>query len=380
LLAGSLLAGCTLPASTPPAATALLPESPAANQPAPALVTPSVAAASPASTAVPPVITASLSPAASTPEGETVVEQPVRVIPLAGPLAGKEAEISGMAWYGDHLLLLPQYPGRFGSGPDGALFYLPKAAIEDFLSGRRSGPLEPHEIPLTAPGLAKIQGFEGLEAIALDGDAVYATIEAKPNGMLGYLVSGRIAPDLRGIILNTGLLAPIQPQADLPNMTDEALLVAGRRLITLYAANGANVNPAPVAHLFDLALQPQGTISMTRLEYRVTDATSLDDSGRFWVVNYFFPGDALLNPASDTLAEDYGEGPTHARSAAVERLVELQLSEDGIVLADAEPIPLQLADDQISRDWEAVARLDDLGFLLAADQNSGTILGFVAIP
>ncbi len=308
------------------------------------------------------------------------MEQPIRVIPISGPLDDKEAEISGMAWYGDELLLLPQYPGRFGSGPDGALFYLRKADIDDYLSGRSAGPLEPHPIPLTAPGLDTIRGYEGLEAIAVDGNAVYVTIESKPDGMLGYIVSGEIASDLSGISLNTSLLTPIQPQADLPNMADEALVVAGHRLITLYEANGANVNPSPVAHLFDLGLQPQGTINMTRLEYRVTDATSMDEYGRFWVINCFFPGDALLKPASDRLAEDYGEGSTHARSNAVERLVELQLSEEGIVLADAEPIQLQLADDQTSRDWEAIARLDDLGFLLATDKNPQTILAFVAMP
>ncbi len=285
-----------------------------------------------------------------------------------------------MSWHGDKLILLPQYPEHYRSGTDGELFYLNKVDIIDYLEGRINGPLEPVEIPLTAPGLANIKGYEGLEAITVAGEQVFVTIEAKPDKMLGYIISGRIAPDLSAMSLNISLIAPIQPQADLPNMTDEAVVVAGRRLITLYEANGANVNPAPVAHLFDLGLQPQGTISMTHLEYRITDATSMDDSGRFWVINYFFPGDTLLNPAPDTLAEDYGEGPTHALNKTVERLVELQLSEDGIVLSDSEPIQLQLLGDSASRNWEAIARLDDRGFLLATDQYPETILGFVELP
>ena len=98
------------------------------------------------------------------------------------------------------------------------------------------------------------------------------------------------------------------------------------------------------------------------------------------MINYFFPGDTFLNPAPDSLAEDYGEGDTHSRSDTVERLVELQLSEDGIVLSDTEPIQLELAGDQTSRDWEAIARLDDLGLLLATDQYPETIFGFVELP
>ena len=37
-------------------------------------------------------------------------EAQVRVIPLAAPLDTPRAEISGLAWHGDDLILLPQYP------------------------------------------------------------------------------------------------------------------------------------------------------------------------------------------------------------------------------------------------------------------------------
>jgi hypothetical protein len=212
-LLASLVLGvctCTLPASTPPAATPL-------TTAAPILV--STATEMPAQAiALTPTPTFTLT-ATPTPEVEVTSEQPVKVIPLAGPMATKEAEISGMSWYGDKLILLPQYPENYGSGPDGALFYLNKADIIDFLDGRHAGPLVPVEIPLTAPGLTHIPGYEGLEAIAISGEQVFVTVEAKPDKMLGYLISGRMATNLSGISLNTGRMAPIQPQADLPNMT-----------------------------------------------------------------------------------------------------------------------------------------------------------------
>jgi hypothetical protein len=32
------------------------------------------------------------------------------IIPLSGPIDSKQAELSGLAWIGDTLVLLPQYP------------------------------------------------------------------------------------------------------------------------------------------------------------------------------------------------------------------------------------------------------------------------------
>src|SRR5690348_4117818 len=73
-------------------------------------------------------------------------EQQIVEIPLAGPLAGRSAEISGLAWVGEDLILLPQYPGIFDKNGDGLLFYLPKQEITAFLDGVSTAPLEPRPI------------------------------------------------------------------------------------------------------------------------------------------------------------------------------------------------------------------------------------------
>jgi hypothetical protein len=309
-------------------------------------------------------------------------EFPVKPIPLSGPAASRKAELSGMAWYGDTLILLPQYPARFGDGPDGALFAIPKTDLLAYLDGSWTEPLLPQEVPLVAPGLAnKLPGYQGFEAIAFQGDQVYLTIETKPRAdMLGYLVSGSISPDLSQVSLDVDNLQAIQPQAHLDNMADETLLLAGDRLVTIYEANGVNVNPSPLAHLFTLHLQQVSTIPFPNIEYRITDATALDSAGQFWAINYFYPGDTLLKPGPDLLAERYGEGPTHARYKTVERLVEFHYSPSGIQLVDRPPIQLQLIDDNHSRNWEGLARLGQRGFLLATDTFPETILGFVSSP
>ena len=306
-------------------------------------------------------------------------ERPVTAIPLAGPAAGQDAEISGLAWYGDYLILLPQYPDRMGDN----LFALPKSDILTFLDGDSSEPLTPLEIPLAGTPADLVRGYEGLEAITFAGDRVLITIEAEDQDWrMGYLVGGRIAADLSGIRLETDTLVEIQPQADLENFSDEALLVVDDVLLTFYEANGANVNPAPVAHRFDLSLNSAPPVTFPNIEYRITDSSAPDAEGRFWVINYLYPGDLdKLDPLTpDPLTAQYGAGETHSHNVTVERLLECQYSDSGITLVTAPPLQLELLGDDSPRNWEGLVRLDERGFLLATDKYPETILAFVPLP
>jgi len=309
----------------------------------------------------------------------------VTEIPLAEPLVQPSAQISGLAWYGEHLILLPQYPDFSLKEGDGAVYALPRADLLAYLDGSVAGPLRPIPVPFVAPGLEdQVDGYEGYEAIAFFGEQAFLTIEANTaGGMRAYLVSGQMEPDLGTLTLDTATLTEIPPQSASANKSDEALLVVGDRVVTLYEANGAAINPAPVAHLFDFGLAPAGTIPFPPIEYRITDATALDGEGRFWATNYFFPGDLDLRPESDPLAERYGWGSSHIPDGAVERLVEFQLTHAGIALVDRPPIQLELPADllgAIGRNWEGLVRLDQRGFLLVTDTFPGTILAFVPAP
>jgi len=134
-------------------------------------------------------------------------------------------------------------------------------------------------------------------------------------------------------------------------------------------------------HLFDLQLNPLGTLPFVPLEYRLTDVTSPDAEGRFWAINYFYPGDkGKLNPAADELTDLYPAGPTHAQSEVVERLVEFQYTPAGVVRTDTPPIQLQLLSGGDARNWEGIVRLDERGFLLVTDKYPQTILAFVPLP
>ena len=171
-------------------------------------------------------------------------------------------------------------------------------------------------------------------------------------------------------------------QAGLDNTADEAMTVVDGRLVTFYEANGATVNPRPVAHVFEsgstrLAAAP--AMTMTALEYRLTDATPAGPDGRFWVINYFFPGDRdKLKPAPDPIAARHGAGATHAICPQVERLVELCAAAGRIERTDTPPVQLTLLNCATARNWEGLVELPGRGFLLATDQHPETILAFVA--
>jgi hypothetical protein len=277
------------------------------------------------------------------------------------------------------LILLPQYPDRFGK-EDGALFAISKQQILDFLDKRSIQPITPSFVPFSAPGLKdSIPDFEGYEAIGFTANRVYLTVEAGKNQqMMGYLVGGDISTNRNEIHIDITNVIKIPPQVLLDNRADEALIVTNDKIMTFFEVNGAQLNTRPVAHVFGLDLSPHGTISFPNLEYRVTDA-ALDPDGQIWVINKFSPKDTELLPPYDPLSIKYGGGDgAYIQYPQVERLVPLNNSPSGITLADLPPIPLQLI--QEARNWEGLVALDRRGFLLVTDKSPETLLVFVPRP
>lgn len=306
----------------------------------------------------------------------TSVEQPVTAIPLLGPIADRESELSGLAWYQDNLILLPQYPERLGN----VLFVLSKSEVLAFLSGDSSDALAPKEIALMSPDFAEqIEGFEGFEAIAFTNNQAFLTIEAETSsGAMGYIVTGILSADLSQITIDPSTIAISPPQSDSLNKADEALLLTNEQLVSIYEVSGEQLNPTPQMNAFDFDLSPMGAVPFPTIEYRITDATALDADNRFWAINYFYPGDRDLLPDRDAIALRHGRGTTHRQQAHVERLVEFAYDAAGITQTDTTPIQLLLEDD--GRNWEGIARLDNQGFLLVTDKFPETILGFVEKP
>lgn len=172
---------------------------------------------------------------------------------------------------------------------------------------------------------------------------------------------------------------PLPQQVD--NLTNEVIVSVGDQLLTFFEANGAVVNPSPAAQVFDRDLTLARAVPFPVMEYRVTDATQLDANGNFWVLNTYTLGTFGLRPADDQIAQQSGQGCTHAYYRWVERLVELHYdAETGVTLSGTPPIQLALQGTLLSRNWEGLVRLDDLGFLVASDKYPNTQLGFIPLP
>lgn len=380
LLVLVLVSGCTRPATRIPQATSPKSTAPPSSHTDPA---PGQSENPPASTqtSIAEITHTPGEPSPTAPTRPVRDEATVQVLSLTGPASEPDAEFSGLAWVGETLVLLPQHPERFEENGSAALFSLSKSNILAAIHGETALPLQPARLPIHLAGLEdSLPGYDGFEAIAFSGDRVYLTIETRLDTSSAYLVTGYVAADLSSISLIPISPAPVAPQADLINFSDEAVLVFGRRLMTFYEANGAAVNPNAAAHLFDLNSNLLDQIDMVNVEYRITDVTPPDENGRFWAINYFYPGETFLLPTADPIAEEFGEGASHLRYSTVERLLEFQIGESGISLTGSPPIYLELIDDDHSRNWEGIARLDQTGFLLVTDQYPETILGYVAYP
>jgi hypothetical protein len=115
-------------------------------------------------------------------------EQPVQLLNVAGPLSKRYGQFSGMAWYRDTLVLLPQYPSEY----DSHLLTLPKQAIVDMIRGVNTSALQANLLPIFGhEAFEGMEGFEGFESSGFAGDRVYLTIETqRGNSMVGFLTTG----------------------------------------------------------------------------------------------------------------------------------------------------------------------------------------------
>ena len=303
----------------------------------------------------------------------------VEVISLKIPerIQAASFEYSGLGWFGEDLVLLPQFPQGKDFSREANLFAISK---DEILRGIGNPDLElpVREVPILNSDLRKvIRGFEGFESILFVGQNVYLTVESRAgNPMMGYVIRGEVQGELESITLDPESLVELVPFSSVRNATFEAMTYWNENLYVIYEHNSEQNGTQPVAYQLSQKLEILGTIPFPAINFRVTDATVSDPDGKFWVMNYFFPGDTHLAVDQDALVLEYGVGETHAEYEPVERMVQLQIESGAITRIDQAPVYLQLLNYSIARNWEGVVLLDSLGFLLITDSFPGSTLGF----
>ena len=296
---------------------------------------------------------------------------------LSGQAGDKTLEMSGLAWAGETLLLMPQYPNN--SKP--LVYGIDKSIIKDRIKNPRI-PIEPKEYSIQLKNLLdSVPGFQGFEAVCYVRGELYFLIEAEVNSLMSsYLVKGTFDETGKKIIIDEYHLTKIEPPVDIHNMAFESLLYTRKTLWALFEANGINVNPSPNVYTFSLGLHSKKQVSFPSVEYRITDFTTVDSHGRFWAINYFWPGyRKYMNPENDVYTHQFGKGETHEKNEHVERLLEFQISNNGVVATGTHPVEIVLEENN-PRNWEGLVKLDNLGFLIISDEHPKTIFAFIPYP
>ena len=290
-------------------------------------------------------------------------------ISLSGDVTDRNTEVSGLTWHGDNLIILPQFGG--------VLYNIPRDEILAYLDGDSTA-IEPDTIEITVAGEVNVAGFQGYEAIVFIDDIAYLTIESNDNGLMrSYLVSGTLNDST--LTIETASIVPLPSPANVDNKGHESMVVYDGYPLPLYEWNRYSDSNTTESRAVLIEDGQQGReFSLPAIPYRMTDATEVDENGRFWVIDYHFPDDtARIDGYS---FDAYLEEGTHASYDHIESLIELQINEDGsITWIDKAPLLLTLKADP--RNWEGLARLDERnGFLLMTDKFPDTRLVFVELP
>jgi len=309
-------------------------------------------------------------------------------IALEGPCADATSELSGLAWDGDALVLLPQFPDRLS---DPALFVIERREIADALAAPH--PVEPRAVPLELDGLVEaIDGYEGFEAIAIDGDTVTLAIEVReaPTWMRGVLVHGVILRGadggMTGVQIDASTAIDLPAPAPIANKAYEAIVDVEGGTLALFELTTPRFVEGPSGRwvadaAFDHAPDAVTPIEVAPIVGRWTDATTIDADGRFFVVNYVWPGDAAIrdDAVDDALARAWGIGASHLTSDAIERVVELHFDGHRVTQVERAPTWIALDADEGPRNWEGIARWSDDAVVLVTDRFPGTRLAVVPL-
>ena len=329
------------------------------------------------------------------------IETAVQYIKLAAPLADRDAEISGLTWCGSTLFILPQFPDfvarRKVDKPakgdaikgESYLYTIEKQQLDDYLQGKSDQPIGAKALALDEKKIRKAAPkFDGFEAIVCKGKKLWFAIETSDSlgQFMTHVVAARLVTD------NLVEIDPL-PLAEVPsisgrhNGSNETLLLKKNKLLSIHEVNEGSSSAPSSASLIDTRTTKRKAVSFPAIAHRITDATSIDQQGKFWVINYGFGDDPHLANTNDELLADYGVGATHKLEDNVERLLQLKITNKGVELTDQAPIPLKLTQEN-GRNWEGVVRYEftdpsekiSRGLLIVTDKHPQTYFGFVALP
>lgn len=299
---------------------------------------------------------------------EKLITEPLK-IELEGDIAERTIEASGLAWYKDNLIILPQFPHKWDNQFDGAIYFIPKVRIESYINGENRNPINAEKIQFVAEGLDEIgkRKGSGYEALMFIDDTIFLSIESiRSDESSSFIVKGNIDFNAKKIVLNSDSKFEIKSQTMIHNMGEESILEYENNIYAIHEANGENISKSPFATRLNNDLSKNEKVSIPNIDFRITDATSVDSIGKFYAINYFYPGE--FNKLKPNLKEE-------DKDKAIEQILEFQILENKIVRTDRNPYIISKSIDKNGHNWEGIVKLNN-GFLLITDMFPKTILEY----
>ena len=146
-----------------------------------------------------------------------IIEVEVVKLPLNEFTSDRNLEFSGLCWYKDYLVMLPQYPSKIKGGN---FFYLSKSNIIESI--KNQSPLEPKLIKVNLEGLEQYEGFgSGYEAVIFNKDTLFASIEYyKGDETVSLIVKGIIDSNKMTIDFDEKTLLELPNNSGLENFSE----------------------------------------------------------------------------------------------------------------------------------------------------------------
>jgi hypothetical protein len=168
-----------------------------------------------------------------------------------------------------------------------------------------------HLTALRAQMAAAGQSYEGLEAMLIDQNTVYFSVETATPSTNCYLLKGRL--DATAVVLDTTFLLPLPKPvapdgAHIYNAGFEALALANKHLLAFFEYN--YFLESNYAYEFDRSRLRAGStprpLALAKMPFRLTDLTA---TGRdhYTGINFFFKGeggDAVYRPPTTDIANN----------------------------------------------------------------------------
>lgn len=306
-----------------------------------------------------------------------VAQQPsfkIHDIPLPASVKYDDNQFSGLFIQGKQLYLMPEC--RLQQGHEARLYVMNLARFKKN-SRDTSFPSKWKKIPIHFLDSLrnKIDAggneYEGLEAIVVDGTAIYFSVETSTPSLNCFLLKGTLTDT--AVIMDTNFLAPLPKYkgADgkpVYNAGFEAVVKQGEYFYAFYEYNYfAHTNEVTVLDKYSFTGNScYHAIPIQKLPFRITDIVNTG-SNRFTAINYFYHGggpDTIYRvPVTDSA--NYTHTKDSGRFVPYCRLINLELKDDHFEWNTLWEFPGQYS----MYNWEGIAAWKK-GFFIINDKFS----------